>query len=253
VSPLAFGARRALARPAFIRASTSFSSLSSFAMSSPYTVSKPDHKFPFWSVVDDYALALGQLSMGWAALDHTLQETFQWILGTDVETAAIMASGLDSIESRATPIKKLLVHHNFESDQIDFINKLLNRVVNEIGPLRNRHIHDRWWLTEGGMKRVDRRATVKKPQSRQRPSLDFNSEKTVNLSEIEQLTEYIYTIEIALWHLNIQLHIWRNKGWPPRYDKRWYPACKEKTRLARHPSILQARPEWPEPSDFQTD
>ena len=223
-------------------------------MTTSYTVSKRGHKLPFWSVDDDYAFALGMLCMTWSALDHALQETFQWMLGADVETTAIIAGGLDRMEARSTPIKKLLVHHAFEQSHAEFINNLLNRITVEIAPTRNRLIHDRWWLTgEGAMKRVDRRASLKKVQSHRSATLEFNSAQVVKIPEIERLADYIRTVEAALWHLNIQLDIWRNLGWPPRFEKRWSPASKPNTRLIRHQSDTLENGEWPEESDFQTD
>ena len=74
-------------------------------MDADYTVTKKGHKLSFWSVVDDYAFALGQLCMAWSALDHDLQDTFRWLANVDGETAAIITTGLERVEARATPIK----------------------------------------------------------------------------------------------------------------------------------------------------
>ncbi|MBU7579036.1 MAG: hypothetical protein KAF27_00990 [Porphyrobacter sp.] len=203
--------------------------------------------------MDDYAYALGRLSMAWSALDHDLQETFQWLVGTDEETAAIITTGLERVEARAAPIKKLVVSQGIQPELADFIGALMNRITNEIGPERNRLIHDRWWLAQGGMERVDRRAAIKKAQSHQPASLQFNTSKLVQVSEINLLREYTHTVQEALWHLNIHLGLWRTHGVRPRLETRWTPACKPKTRLTRHQGIREDYSEWPQSDDFHTD
>ena len=94
-----------------------------------YTVTKKGHKLPFWSVVDDYAYALGKLSMAWSALDHDLQETFQWLVGTDEKTAAIITTGLERVEARAAPIRKLVVSQDIQPELADFVGALMNRIT----------------------------------------------------------------------------------------------------------------------------
>lgn len=222
-------------------------------MAKAYTVTKGGHKLPHWTKIDDYRFALGSLCMAWSQLDHTLQETFKWLVGTDDETTAIITTGLERAEARATPIKRLAVHHGFEPQLVDFLTGLLNRVTIEIGPKRNRLIHDRWWLGGSGMYHVDRRAAVKSAQSRQAPTLQFNTEHSVSPQEIDLLTEYTNTVEAALWELNIQLGLWRDCAMTPRYDGRWSPACKPRTRLLRSQALGTAQTEWPLEADFHTD
>lgn len=222
-------------------------------MGPDFNVTKVGHKHPFWSVIDDYAFALGKLCMAWSALDHDLQETFQWLVGTDDETASIITTGLERLEARATPIRKLVVSQKFQPDLADFICSLMSRITNEIGPERNRLIHDRWWLESGGMAKVDRRAAIKKAQSHQPASLQFNTSKVIQVSDIDRLTEYTKTVQEALWHLNIRLGLWRTHSVRPRLETGWLPASLPKTRLIRHQGVPTENSDWPQSADFHTD
>jgi hypothetical protein len=222
-------------------------------MSAPYTVSKPDHKLPFWLIVDDYAFALGELCMVWSSLDHTLDEVFEALVGCEREMTTILTGNMDRLEARAILIEKMLVHFQIECELSAFVTGLMHRITKEISPLRNRYVHDRWYLAKGGMSKNDKRSRIQRSQAFHQKSITFDETELVRSSEINRLSENINTITSALHYVIIKLRVWQTSGLLLAHDTKWNPACKPRTRLHLPPPHLPKSREYPQESDFVTD
>ena len=143
-------------------------------------------------------LALGQLCGAWATLDRGVNELLAVILKVDAAQMACIATEMDPVASRVRLTKKLLHTLCMPGWWTDGLTQVLNIIENEVGPLRNRCIHDSWRLSEGQPIRKDRRAFLKKLEARGNHILQFDLEHTMKPDDIVTLNVDIMLGYLAL-------------------------------------------------------
>ena len=122
-----------------------------------------------------HARAIGELCMSWAALEHAVDRLLEPLLDCDRGTAAAIASATDRLAARIDIIRRLLVHQELNGPWRDWIEKVLNRITNEVAPARNRCVHDRWRIQRGLIMKIDKRASIARPQSHHPQQLIFDT------------------------------------------------------------------------------
>ena len=134
-----------------------------------------------------HQLALGRLCWAWAMLDRGVNELLAVILAVDAAQVACIATELDPVASRVRLIRKLLHTLGMPDWWRNALTQALNIVESDVGPLRNRCIHDSWSLSEGQLVRKDRRAFLKKLKARGADILQFDLEHTMKTGDIDLL------------------------------------------------------------------
>jgi hypothetical protein len=200
-----------------------------------------------------HARAIGELCISWAALDNAVDSLFEPLLSCDRGTAASVAAGMDKLEARIGIIRRLLIHQKLDGPWRDWVEGLFKRILEELAPLRNRYVHDQWTLRKGEPLKIDKRARVLKPQSRQPDQLIFDASNVTPTEAVDRLRAYVDTVLFALEFASGDLKRWRTTGRTPRPLSELIPACKPRTRLDHFPIILAWSGEQPLPFSFSTD
>lgn len=195
---------------------------------------------------DSFAKAIGNLSIDWAHLDRKLDELFQPLLNCTAEEVACIL--VENIDARCSQLKRLITVAKPPRDWRDWIFAVLNRAANEIGPKRNRLLHDTWDFRDNTAARTDKRAKIKQAQSRQEETLSFDTKHPVSAEEIELLTSCVFTVSMALDAAKLDLVQWREEGRFPEFDPQWIPAGKPTARCSafRLTDTVPPRPVPPE-------
>jgi hypothetical protein len=203
------------------------------------------------TISDAHAAALGHLCQGWAGLDSRVNQLFEPLLQCgSVQIACIVP---ENVGQRCEALKRLLHIEPLPDPLVTFAMALLDRVSNELAPLRNRLIHDGWSITKEKTSRIDKRAKLGRPQSRHRTTVIHGTRHPTELEEIRRVHERISTVQFGLWALIHVLHRWRSEGRIPELDAQWLPAA---TRLSRCVNCVvdPAFPDRPQhPLQFEFD
>lgn len=149
------------------------------------------------TVFDAHCLTLGKLCVTWAFVDRQLNDLLRAMLGCSEGAAASVSTSADSVGARINIIRLLNGERPISPDWTSAFDTLLNS-INNCAKLRNRFVHDRWELSDGGLVRIDRRARTKKPQSRKPIVLEFDTEYVTDPGEVENLITKVGKIIFAL-------------------------------------------------------
>lgn len=175
-------------------------------------------------------MSLGELCMTWAALDHMVDALFAPLLQCSKGQVASVVTNVENLSSRCEILKRL-IHLEAPSDQWrEWFVALLDRVSNELAPLRNRYIHDYWDVKITGITRLDKRAKIGKPQSREAPILTFNTKHVTDPQEVAKLNQRCVAVLVGLSVAGQNLAIWRKTGRPLEPDDLWLPLSKPRAR-----------------------
>lgn len=177
---------------------------------------------------DGHAKAIGDLCIGFSSLDWAITQLYVPLLQCSEAQAVCVAD--ENISRRCTSAIKLLHLEDLPLDWLNWVVALLRRADGELGPMRNRYIHDAYAINETSTVRIDRRPKLGKPQSRQRQTVTYNTEHDAPLAEIEQARECVSTVRWALAAATQSLAVWRQTGQIPELDLLWLPACKPRAR-----------------------
>lgn len=112
-----------------------------------------------------HAMNLGQLCMSWAALDRVIDDLFEPLLDCSAAQVASIVTNVDNISARCDILKRFLHLEPVGDEFREWLVAVLNRVSNELAPLRNRYIHDHWSVKLDAIVRTDKRA-VREPGAR---------------------------------------------------------------------------------------
>jgi len=187
---------------------------------------------------DAIAQSIGELALGWAALDTAVDELFEPLLEcSEGQVACIL---VENIGTRCEMVKKLLHAEGLPPKWVTWVEALLNRSSRELAALRNRYIHDSWRITAEQSFRNDKRAKLGKSQSRQKRKLSFKTEHETSVKDIKRLTERVFTVSSALGVAAKGLRTWRVEGKRPRVLKQWLPAGKPGARMLNYQADTKA-------------
>lgn len=205
------------------------------------------------ALVAEHSQAIGELCISWAALDHAIDKLLEPLLNLDRATVVSITSSLDRMEPRLQIAKKLLVQTGLSDQWQKWFHAVFTRVSDELAPLRNRYVHDRWHMRRGEMQRVERGGKVAIPQARQPRRLVFDSEHITPAAEVDRLRSNVDTVTYAIEIATYDLGKWRNSGRPPRLRKLLIPASTRRTRMTRFPMLLVWNGEQLPPYEYVTD
>lgn len=204
-------------------------------------------------VMMDHARSIGELCMSWAVLDRSIDDIFGPLIQHDKGVVACLATSMEKPDARIAVIKRLFVHFDVEIEWRRWAESLFNRVVTELGPLRNRYVHDRWVLRNGEMETVDKRAKIRKVQSREPDKLVFDNSKVTTVDKVDRLRDYIDTVIVGLNFMQLDLEAWRNSGFSGLSHKFWPEFGRERTRLVRYPTLIVNPGRGGQSLEFVTD
>lgn len=156
-------------------------------------------------------------------MNRHLTDLASVLIGAGAEITAAIYSGNETLSPRCEALKKLIVVRQLNRNWQSKLTELVERVQFDIGPARNRYVHDEWHDGDFGITRIDFRTTLEKPQARQQRRLRTarwhydEAEKVERLSgEIEIITYQIHIASIILsmhWHEGRPLRpFWRQSG-----------------------------------------
>lgn len=116
---------------------------------------------------DRYLFAMGRLCAVWPVLEREAGSLVGALLNAPDDQAACLATEIRDLAPRCRLIRTLArTIPSPEEWRVD-IDELCNIVTNELGPLRNRIIHDRFGTTEDDsgkmIVRLEQRAKLGKP------------------------------------------------------------------------------------------
>jgi hypothetical protein len=163
-----------------------------------------------------HMLALGRLCITWAFLDRQLNDALTELLGCSAAQAACIANEATDVAERCRILKTLCYVDGPGGEWRETFERLLNRIENELAPLRNRYVHDYWKLTDEALERMDRRARLGKPQSFQEKQITFD---TTHVTPHNEVGDFSVKVAIAMSGLHfalLDLTNWRAGSFPER-------------------------------------
>lgn len=172
---------------------------------------------PVLDTISNYATAIGMLTIYWAALENSLLHVIERLLGTDDITASCIGTSLDKAAARATLIKRLVRRPNAAPSQewADCISGMCDQIANQLGPSRNRLIHDEWHVRESEVVRLNRNVKIGKEGPRSPDTILSNSYAPSPVEEINNLTSRVIDTMLHLSMQALQFSTWRKTGKPP--------------------------------------
>jgi hypothetical protein len=175
---------------------------------------EPNDQEREFQVIEEYANAIGMLTIYWAALENALTVAIEYLLHTDEVTAQCIATSLDKASGRATLIQRLVYRPNEAPSEEwrDCMAGLCNQICNIMGPKRNRLIHDQWNSRADGMLRHNPALKVGKQQSRAAKTLLSEPPSPSHVPEIEALTTTVVDAMVYVTGVAHQYQIWKRTG-----------------------------------------
>ncbi len=137
---------------------------------------------------EQICLSIGRMSRCWGLLDYELNLLLGEMLHIDDERTSCLTTELKDVAPKCRTIKALSFAIGAPQDWITPLTELLNVVQNQLGPSRNRIIHDAWYEApeEGGL-RLDKRAKVSRPQSFSDFALSTSREHEFSVDDVDLL------------------------------------------------------------------
>ncbi|MEO1922642.1 MAG: hypothetical protein ABGW84_12245 [Sphingomonadaceae bacterium] len=137
---------------------------------------------------DQICLSIGRMSRCWGLLDYELNLLLGEMLQIDEERTSCITTELRDVAPKCRTIRALSFAVGAPQDWIATLTELLNIIQNQLGPSRNRIIHDAWYETpEQGPLRLDKRAKVTRPQSFTDFTLSTNREHSFSVDDVDLL------------------------------------------------------------------
>lgn len=201
----------------------------------------------------DHARAIGELCISWAALDHAIDELLECLLNCDREIVVSISSSMDRLSPRVEIAKRLMVHLSLEEPWQQWFSKIFTRITEELGPLRNRYVHDRWKMKRGETWRIDSRAFVAKPQAHKPKQLYFDARHVTPATEVDRLRDNIDTVTYAIEIAVYDLRNWRKTGQLRPIRTQLAQASTPRSRMDRFPMLIVWNGEQLPPYDYIID
>jgi hypothetical protein len=136
---------------------------------------------------DRYLLAIGRLCATWSVLDRELNSLLAALLDVDEPQIACIATEMNDVAPRCRLVKTLLYTVDVPADWRADVAELCNIISNQIGPSRNRLVHDRFGVSEDQILKMDRRAKLIKPTSFSDLKLEYDREELVDKDTVENV------------------------------------------------------------------
>lgn len=162
-----------------------------------------------------HMLALGRLCVVSAYVDRLLTDLIQVFLGCTDAQAAIIGTENDKAAARCNIIKKLAAEASPSPEWRVALDQTIKRLLS-YGEKRNRYVHDCWSLTSGSLERLERRATVRKPQSFELSELTFDTRHVTPPDEVTDVAVQYAITAVCLLGATKDLETWKLEGNLPK-------------------------------------
>lgn len=159
-----------------------------------------------------FMVALGRLTIYWGTLDRELSHVVAPLVGATEAQGACISTEIPDVSGRCRLIKSLSYAIDAPQNWRDDVATLANRISNDLGPKRNRYIHDVWVEDRTAMKKIDRRAKVIRAQSFQAPQLRFDTHERLTVDDIDTLAVKIIHDATNLATMRFDLESWQQHG-----------------------------------------
>lgn len=156
-------------------------------------------------------------------MNRHLTDLASVLIGQGPEITAAIYSGNENLFARCEAIKKLIVVRGLTDKWREKLTALVTTIQKDIGPARNRYVHDEWHDGHWGITRLEFRSTREKPQAFKKERL---STSRWHYGEAKKVRDLSGEIEIVTYQLQmacilISMHrrdkyplrpFWRQRG-----------------------------------------
>lgn len=179
-------------------------------------------------LINEYAYAIGMLTIYWATLENSLTTVIERLIGTNEITAECIASTVDKAAGRASIIQRLVLRpgESPSGEWRDCMLGLCDQVASKLGPTRNRLIHDEWHPSAEGMKRRNATLRIRQPSAGEAKTLLRNPAALSHIPEIEETTGLVVDVMFHLTMLSLGFLSWKKTGRIPAVPEQSIQASK---------------------------
>lgn len=156
-----------------------------------------------------HCLSLGRLCVAWAVVDRQLNDLIAAFTKASPASIACITSSIDAVGTRCEMLRKLGFEDPISEEWASEFERTMWHLSQTIAPKRNRYVHDYWFLSEGTLKRLERRARAKKAQSRKPNELSFDTESIMPVDAVDQLTSEVGQMVFLLHAALRDIRTWR--------------------------------------------
>ena len=139
------------------------------------------------AMFDAHCLALGRLCVAWAVINRQLNDLLGALTRATPAAVACITSSIDAVGSRCEMVRKLGYEDPISPEWAQLLDKTTIHIAQELAPRCNRYVHDYWCVDEGALRAPDRRARVRRAQSRQPIDLTFDVDQVTPTDAVDQL------------------------------------------------------------------
>ena len=183
-----------------------------------------------WERYEKHVRSIGSLCITWAVLDSNLDDLFEPLIQCSDAQVASIVTNVDTVAGRCDILRRLITIEAPSPEYREYLIAVLNRISGELAPLRNRYIHDNWSISHEQVVKIDKRAKITKPQSRQAELLLFNTEEVTPTEQVDKLTDKVRLLMVLLYWAAYDLRHWRRTGQPLKPDPQYLPASQPNAR-----------------------
>ena len=199
------------------------------------------------------AHAIGSLCATWAVIDRALDQLLAALIPTTIDRVTCITTSASDVSSRCEMLTRLITLEHPTPAFRNWLISLLRRVSGEIGPLRNRYVHDAWAVRNGELLRYDRRAKIGKAQSHQEATLQFDLTHVTPFDEVQRVDERAKYVMTGLLFAEQDLTRWRKtkSGRDPLPE--WLPMSKPNARYQTRQEHSEALAQGLAPAPYILD
>lgn len=152
------------------------------------------------AMFDAHCLALGRLCVAWAELNRNITNLTSVLIGRGPEVTACIFPGSENMKPRCETVKKLVaLNPPGETDEWrEGLTSLMNHVLNNLAPRRNRYVHDEWLAGADSASRYDASARVEKEHASRERGVSFGRWHLDDSPNVENLTSELGEIVAQL-------------------------------------------------------
>lgn len=164
----------------------------------------------------NHLTSLGRLCTVWAKVDREINHLLAAMLKITDEQVACIAHELDGVAARCRLIKTVALTFDNDREWRLALETLVNIISSDLGPKRNRYVHDLWIDRDEKMLKVDRRVHVGKAASFTDKLLSFDIESNVYYDQVDTVTIQLILAAAELAKGRFDLEGRTPDGPPPR-------------------------------------
>jgi len=172
--------------------------------------------------LEQVAAAIGRSCYWWSSIEIELQELCSNLARfidrsfEREEVWEVIAISLSHMDIRQRiAVAKALAANGVDPDLYDSLERLLNRIDNELRAERNRYIHDQWTVLDETIIRRRQGAKVIRPQSRTLEVRHSYDRAYASIDEVNDFAERLATALSEVLALNQELSDLYLEIWPP--------------------------------------